>query len=379
MQVNRLALIATITGIALLQACLAEAGSALHNAVSRGDMATIHRLLSAGADVNVVSKTGYTPLHGAAESGHERVIEVLLKHGARVTADIYGMAPQHYAAEQGHESVFRRLCSCKADRDAQFLSLCWTPLHCAVSAGRMQMVQGLLDCEANTEAVDFNGLTPLHHAVKSGNRREIVRLLVDRGANVEAKTEEGYTALSLACRGGHKAVMGLLLECGADPNDIDKHKLSLLHWVIDAPRNRVKCIALLLMYGADADAIDGRGWAPLHHVLRRYNYSQKNSNDDWSVARCLVNRGADVDALDKSGRMPLSLCEVDELHDQLEQLAEGRLKAVESLAMHVQEHASWPTDSNNSVKRCILEMALSAKQRERLRRMRIIMSHSAVT
>ena len=54
----------------------------LHYAASIGAMNTVRTLLSLGADVYAIDKSGYTPLHAAHISGHPGVVELLITHGA---------------------------------------------------------------------------------------------------------------------------------------------------------------------------------------------------------------------------------------------------------------------------------------------------------
>jgi ankyrin repeat protein len=54
----------------------------LVDAVRRGDVQEVARLLAAGADPNVKDLDGETPLHIAAEQCNADIAELLLKHGA---------------------------------------------------------------------------------------------------------------------------------------------------------------------------------------------------------------------------------------------------------------------------------------------------------
>jgi ankyrin repeat protein len=54
----------------------------LVEAVRRGDVQEVARLLAAGADPNVKDPDGDAPLHIAAEQCRVEVAELLLKHGA---------------------------------------------------------------------------------------------------------------------------------------------------------------------------------------------------------------------------------------------------------------------------------------------------------
>jgi ankyrin repeat protein len=80
----------------------------------------LERLLAAGADKEARTNKESTPLHIAAQNGHEQVLERLLAAGAdkeaRTNTDY---TPLHLAAEKGHEQVVERLLAAGADKEAR--------------------------------------------------------------------------------------------------------------------------------------------------------------------------------------------------------------------------------------------------------------------
>lgn len=71
-------------------------------AATRGSIAEMETLLSAGADLNSPGEHGYTPLHNAVEQGAKEAVEWLILNGAnRFAINDWGMSPSDLAAALG--------------------------------------------------------------------------------------------------------------------------------------------------------------------------------------------------------------------------------------------------------------------------------------
>ncbi|KAE9016133.1 hypothetical protein PR003_g15510 [Phytophthora rubi] len=86
--------------------------SLLHVAAWNGWEEHVRLLIEEGADVNLIdcSASHRTPLHEACRAGHSRVVELLLRSGARLsTVDVSGDSPLHVACRGGWTRVVRIL------------------------------------------------------------------------------------------------------------------------------------------------------------------------------------------------------------------------------------------------------------------------------
>jgi hypothetical protein len=136
----------------------------------------VESLLAAGADVHARNQDGCTPLHYAAQNGHELIVGLLLERNANVNV----------ASTKGN-----------------------TPLTLAALKGHKEVVESLLTAGADMHARNKDGWTPLHYAAHDGHK-DTVELLLANGANADKETKRGDTACGLAAQSGHSAVAALL-------------------------------------------------------------------------------------------------------------------------------------------------------------------------
>nr|XP_010964030.1 ankyrin repeat domain-containing protein 61 [Camelus bactrianus]XP_045359910.1 ankyrin repeat domain-containing protein 61 [Camelus bactrianus] len=169
-----------------------------------------------GAQVN--ARTGnsnrQSPLHLATTYGTHLVLSILAQNGAQVNAlNDSGMTPLHMAAETLNEEMLDMLIACGANVNCAIPSTGSTALKLAVcmasgKAGRML-------------AADVS----------------CIRLLLVHGAEVNAQDREGETAIHEACFGGREAIINLLLEFEADVNVLTRNGESPLYMYLQRSSN----------------------------------------------------------------------------------------------------------------------------------------------
>lgn len=225
--------------------------SALHVAADMGFEDVVYRLCSE-VDVMARGRNGLTSLHYAAMSGHEAILEYLLRMGANIEAvdQMFGWTPLHCAADNGHVEIVRLLLTHKASVDAKDDRVKWTPLHFAEINGINEVSRLLKHNKASRQAKDIHGWTPLHffdmrwntarvieefsevswtllHMVAIDGRRKVTRLLLDsdKGAGISEETIQAHLLHKAAERGYYRAV-DILVSRGAFVGEtIDNYKM----------------------------------------------------------------------------------------------------------------------------------------------------------
>uniref|UniRef100_A0A4W5QW19 Poly [ADP-ribose] polymerase n=1 Tax=Hucho hucho TaxID=62062 RepID=A0A4W5QW19_9TELE len=246
-------------------------------------------LLRKGANVNEKTKDFLTPLHLASEKSHNDIIEVLVKHEAKVNAlDNLGRTALHRAAHCGHLQTCRLLLKSGCDplMSLQGFSpsqmgnesvqeilhegtlignsdVDWQLLE-ASKSGDLEIVKKLCTMQnVNCRDVEGRQSTPLHFAA-GYNRVSVVEYLLLHGADVHAKDKGGLVPLHNACSYGHYEVAELLVIHGAVVNIADLWKFTPLHEA--AAKGKYEICKLLLQHGADPTKKNRDGSTPLDLV-----------------------------------------------------------------------------------------------------------------
>ncbi|KAK2612525.1 hypothetical protein QQS21_001463 [Conoideocrella luteorostrata] len=145
---------------------------------------------SDGTADKAVKTAWLSPLHLAAQRGHDRNVSTLLKYHADCNArDSDGLTPLAHAVIGGHQEVVNILLSHGASID-NLSSRYATVLHCAVLHRRGRVLEALLEhCSRNNVVIDCYdsaGKTPLHAAIEIDFEQGL-QLLLQFGANVHSK------------------------------------------------------------------------------------------------------------------------------------------------------------------------------------------------
>ncbi|MBM3776749.1 MAG: hypothetical protein FJW23_00730 [Acidimicrobiia bacterium] len=220
--------------------------SPLWLACENGSPRTATRLLAAGANANVTLPSGETALMTASRTGNPDVVRALLAAGAAVNAreHSYHQTALMWAISQRHPEVVGMLVEAGADVHARSI----------VRHRRVNTEKGGFGREILTE-VDLGGFTPILYAARHGVV-ESARLLVEAGANVNDLGAEGTSALLVATHSNHPEMALFLLDQGADPN-LGTAGYTALHTAILHGQTGV--VKALVARGADINAIVEQG------------------------------------------------------------------------------------------------------------------------
>lgn len=203
----------------------------------------------------------------------------------------------------------------------------------------------LLDSGANPDVVDNELWTPLHTAAACG-RVSICQVLIDRGADLLAVNADGNMAYDI-CQDQETLdfVEQQMSAKGITQDEINKRRLqretrfledlkshlneggdvnvrgskgeSLLH--VAASNGYLSVARLLVENGANVNATDEDLWQPVHCAA---------CWDQLHMMEMLVENGANLDAKTKNGETPLDICEDLEMRQRILHLQKDRkLKA----------------------------------------------------
>lgn len=266
----------------------------LGQVVENGKVELAELLIGQGADVNSRGDDGMTALHAAAIGGKAEMVDLLLKDGAKIDAREGSFAGNEYGPTALDESLFHAN-SDAADRliKAGATSSFWSD----VAMGKLDAVHAALAKDV-TFANRPDGLerTPLMYAAVNG-QTEVAKVLIEKGAVLHRpKHGRQEPALAWSVRYRHIETARLLLQAGADPNEMSFNLYEAPINLLDPDKpEELPYYKLLIEYKADLSRTNVRGRAPLHQAVTRNNLKMLD---------LLIAAGADVNQLTSSDRSP---------------------------------------------------------------------------
>ena len=127
-----------------------------------------------------------SPLHMAALMGHEKVVELLLHRGAKVTSDRKGKTPLTLCCDRWILDLKRcreAVCLSLLEADPNLASTESGALFAAASTGSANATQKLIDLGANPSMADDHGWKPIHAARLHGHTA-VVEILQHGGRSM---------------------------------------------------------------------------------------------------------------------------------------------------------------------------------------------------
>ncbi|CAI5514490.1 unnamed protein product, partial [Closterium sp. Naga37s-1] len=181
-------------------------------AAKRGDMLECFRLAAGGFDVAAADYDGRTPMHLAAVTGQDKVVQFLLAHGAQVNAkDAFWRTPLQEAVAAGHWSTAEIL---RSNGGELHLRNQGTHLCRLASSSNSHQLARLLEFGADPNSADYDGRTALHVAAAEGHLN-VVKVLLQGGASPSVRDRWQRTPMDEARDNNHTVVVATLLRAAA--------------------------------------------------------------------------------------------------------------------------------------------------------------------
>jgi ankyrin repeat protein len=301
----------------------------LHLAIIAYHTQIINVLIACGADVCARDRNMWTPLHIAVYNGHTELVSMLVEKGCDVSArDEFGETPLHKASFYGHTGIARELVRLGAHVEETNESGD-TPLHKAVHHGHAETIEALALLGAQVDRIGTHG-TAFAHALRSANLR-VCLTLIKLDADVRGRSKEGTPLIHLAAQNGFGDVVWMMLERGADADDLDDASATPLHRA--AERGHAEVVRVIAERTKQIDARDANKCTPLHlaaregkveamrellrcgadanahnaHVLTPLHCAVMSGNEETIRELVGEGKGIEIDARDESGQTALHI------------------------------------------------------------------------
>ncbi|XP_061163055.1 E3 ubiquitin-protein ligase MIB2-like isoform X1 [Saccostrea echinata] len=287
-------------------------------------------LLQNGANINASNDDGMTPLLVSIIGKEEDTSICLIRNKADVNVcNKHGRCAAHLAVEKELYSVLKAVLEAGASPNKQDVEGD-TPLHDAIGKRSDRAVAILLSHpQINLKILNKKGHIPLMWAAFKDHDFAVERLVAKDPSLVNARKNDGYTALHIAAINDHSDSANVLILKGkAQVNAKNSQGLTPLH--LAAHEGYDGMAKVLIMNGADVNIKDGDGDTPLHLALGGQRQTaggndpflrllgltvnpNAQNQERYNMAVLMIQKGADYEAMNNRGNAPLEVCKNAEL------------------------------------------------------------------
>ncbi len=239
---------------------LSKSSSSLFSAIKSIDFYKVKLLLESGANANVRSVFGITPLYLAVELGYIDIASLLLEYNADIACSMDSVSVFHLSTHNPN------MLSLIVNKKLVIMCNIFFPYN---------------------EKLQKMFLKDFLTSNKSFKFEEAVKFIIENNGNVNAKDQDMVSLLSMACAVGNYKTVRMLIEANIE-KDFKDHYATALHYAFNS--NVSEILAYLLTQGCNIDICDAEGdypeswavfedrWENLQKVL-----NLKNSNNTYLV------------------------------------------------------------------------------------------------
>lgn len=286
----------------------ADGSSAAWLAARDGDQTTFQLLINNAANLDIIGGPDLTsPLHEAAKFGHTEIFKLLCDSKASIkVTDRNGRTAAHHAAAWDKLDILAEIAKKDPEMLHDYTKGLESPLHFAARGRNLRAVEMLIESKVDINKQNSEGDTPLHLALRERDFA-ICELLLEKKANINLWNNIGENYLLVALEKGlPKPFIDLLMKKNASANQIDPNGNNALLAAIGLARLDVT--KQLIDMNADVNLPGVRSITPLNWVANcrkvEINKEFVENKDAVEIAKLLIEKNADIDAMTDSGDTP---------------------------------------------------------------------------